>query len=118
MIDVPHPPADRSRHLVERGVRMPGVAADAAGPASADKTLGARQLGGHGGRGDAIGKCQVLLVLFGNRWANASARMRAARFVGKIGAVEMSADDAGAAGPIPFQPPAQLQECEVLVVAS
>src|SRR5215831_16828909 len=94
MIDMPHTPGHRLLHLVESGMRMAGIAADAMPATSADKLFGAGQLGRDRGRAHAIGVPQILLVLRTNRRPHRRLGMAAARFSAKVGPIEMGADNA------------------------
>src|SRR5262245_6988817 len=77
---------------------MTDVGADAQRPARADKRFGAGQLRCDGRPTDAGAEREILEILFRPRRANGFGRMAATGFLGEVGPVEMSAENASAAG--------------------
>jgi hypothetical protein len=117
VVDVPHAPVDGGLHLLERGVGVAGVAADALRTAGEDESLGARQFRGDRRGNDAVGEREILLLLGGDRWPHPGTGVGAAGLVGEVGAVEVRAQDPGTIRSVRLQPPAQAEESQVLLVA-
>src|SRR4029079_6058511 len=84
VVDVPHTPANRRFHLLERRVRMSRVAANPLRPTSPNEAFRSAQLRGDRRRANAIAEREILLVLGGNGWPHASTGMSAACFVGEV----------------------------------
>ncbi len=109
-------PAQRGLHLVKRGKRMTGVAADAALATGADKRLGPRELRRDRGRGHAIGVSKIIPVFLRNGRAHRSCGVAAACFTGKVRAVKMGAEYSGALRAFPLKPAAEIKKSQVLLV--
>src|SRR5262249_36774925 len=116
MIYVTDSPADCCCHLLERRVRMPGVACDSVVPALPDKLLRAGQFWRDRGRGDAVGEIEVFPVLARLRCTHRFARMATTRFDCEVRPVKMSTQYPRAAGSAGPERAADFEEREVLVV--
>src|SRR5260370_22591265 len=118
MIDVADAPTDGSLHLVEGGVRMAGVAANAFGTAGADEFFRARQFRSDRRGNDGVGVGEILFEFLANRWTDGRGGVAAAGVETEVGAVEVSAEDACAAGAFVLEKAAGFKEGEMLIVAS
>src|SRR6185437_8582010 len=116
MIDVTHAPADRRLNPLERGVRMAGVAADAARTAGTRERFRARQFGGDGRRGDAVGEVEEGQIVGRLRRTDGRAGVTAARLRSEIGSIEMSAENGRAARALRLQSAAHIKKGEMLLV--
>src|SRR5262249_42713008 len=115
MIDVVDAPANGVAHLVEGGVRVPDVAADAAPAACANECLRAPELRRDGGTADAIVGQGLPELLW--RWRPHRRAGVAASSLGReIRPVEMGTQDAGASRVSLGELPASAEELQVLLV--
>jgi hypothetical protein len=117
VIDMPNAPGDRCFHLLEGGVRVAGVAANAAFPAGADERFRAGQFRGDGRGGNAIGMTKILLVFRSDWGTNGRGGVATARFKTEVGTIEVRAEDARAPRSALFQSTACFEESEMLIVA-
>src|SRR5882762_4830701 len=98
MIDVGDTPGPGRFHLGKCCIGVADVGADAQGPARPDKSFGAGQLRRDGRPVDAGTEREIFEILFGPRRADWFSRMTASSFLGEVWPVEVSAENARAAG--------------------